>query len=239
MQVDVPDPLVVLVVGETELGPRIARQWSARRDGKLTIIDKSIGEFEAGDFALSNGVDVIIYPPSMMAELVSRKRLRVIPRDFLNSDQYNKIGLLRHFRTSIVRHRNECWAVPLGSPNFAMLTNRKLFEKITLPETWDQMDRTLVKVAAAIEADPADSKFEPKVDMPLTKGWAAQTFLARVAPSICYQGKLSTVFDRSTIRPLINEPPFVEGLQQLVAIASKRSSELDPGGVFNLASTLR
>ena len=101
------------------------------------------------------------------------------------------------------------------------------------------MDRTLVKVAAAIEADPADSKFEPKVDMPLTKGWAAQTFLARVAPSICYQGKLSTVLDRSTIRPFINEPPFVEALQQLVAIASKRSSELDPGGVFNLANTGR
>jgi ABC-type glycerol-3-phosphate transport system substrate-binding protein len=238
-QVDIPDPLVVLVVGEPELGTRIVRQWSARRDGEVTIIDQTIGEFAAGDFALSKSVDVIIYPPSMMGELVSRKRLRVIPNDFLNSDEYNKIGLLRHFRTSIVRHRNESWAVPLGSPNFAMLTNRSLFEQIAPPETWDQMDRTLVKVAAAIDADPADTRLEPKLDMPLAKGWAAQTFLARVAPSICYRGKLSTVLDRSTVQPLINEAPFVEALEQLVAIASKRSSELDPAEVFELANTGR
>ena len=43
-QVDIPDPLVVLLVGDSELGPRISRQWSARRDGKLTIIDQTIVE---------------------------------------------------------------------------------------------------------------------------------------------------------------------------------------------------
>ncbi len=237
VQIDIPDPLCVLVVGDSELGQRVARQWSARRDGKLTVIDQSIAEFETGEFVLPESVDVVIYPPSMMGELVARGRLRMISNDFLGADGYNKIGLLRHFRTSIVRHRNESWAVPLGSPNFAMLTNRKLFQTISPPETWDEVDRTLAKVAAAIEADPANQKLEPKVDMPLAKGWAVQTFLARVAPAICYRGKLSTVFDRSTIHPLISEPPFVEALDQLREIASQRSAELDPPGVFELANT--
>lgn len=235
-EVEAPDPLVVLMIGEPNLGQRVSRQWSARRDGKLTIIDQTVEEFEANEFAFPSDVDVVIYPPAMMGELVSRDRVRALPNDFLVSDEYNKNGLLRHFRVSVVRHRNESWAVPLGGPNFAMLTNRKLFETISPPETWRQMDRTLKKIAAAVAEDSSDSKFQAKVDMPLAKGWAIQTFLARVAPAICFRGKLSTVFDRSTMNPLITEPPFVDALKQLTAIASERSSELDPAAVFELAN---
>lgn len=238
-QIDTPDPLNVLVVGDPELGQRVARQWSARRDGKLTIVNQTLSDFEASGFLLPEGVDVVVYPPSMMGELVLHERLRVIPSEFLASDDYNKNGLLRHFRTSVCRYRNESWAVPLGSPNFAMLTNRKLFEEISPPQRWDQMDRTLLKVAAAIDADSKNGVLEPRVDMALSKGWAAQTFLARVAPSICYRGKLSTVLDRSTLNPLINQPPFVEALEQLTKIASRRSSELDPAALFELAITGR
>jgi multiple sugar transport system substrate-binding protein len=70
--------------------------------------------------------------------------------------------------------------------------------------------------------------------MPLAERWAAWTFLARAAPSVCNRGKLSTVFDRENIEPLINLPPFVEALEQLKSIASARSYELDPAGVFRL-----
>eukprot|EP01048_Picozoa_sp_COSAG05_P030661 COSAG05_NODE_10775_length_547_cov_0.910714_1_plen_104_part_00 len=70
--------------------------------------------------------------------------------------------------------------------------------------------------------------------MPLAERWAAWTFLARAAPSVCNRGKLSTVFDRENIQPLINLPPFVEALEQLKSIASQRSRDLDPAGVFRL-----
>ena len=70
--------------------------------------------------------------------------------------------------------------------------------------------------------------------MPLAERWAAWTFLARAAPSVCNRGKLSTVFDREDIQPLINLAPFVEALEQLKLIASERSCNLDPAGVFRL-----
>ena len=234
-QIDIPDPMVLFVVGDPGLGKRVARQWSARRDGELTIIDQTVAEFEQQDYELPDEVDVIVYPPEMLGELVHRDRLREIPNDFLNSDEYNKIGLLRYFRTSVVRHQNESWAVPLGGPNFSMLIHRAFVESIDPPETWEQMDRFLLKVAEEINSNQQLGNLEAKVDMPLAKGWAAQTLLARVAPAICFRGKLSTVFDRSTIEPLIANPPFVEALEQLIAISSARSSELDPEAVFELA----
>lgn len=235
IQADIPDPLTLLVVDEPDLGQRLARQWSARRDGELTVINRTSQEMESSGFEMPENVDVVVYPPSMMGELVSRERLRALPNDFLTSDGYNRNELLRHFRMSVVRHRNDSWAVPLGSPNFAMLINREIASDFKPPETWDQVDRFMSKVASSIESSSAAGNVNPKVDMPLAPGWAVQTMLARVAPSVCFRGTLSTVFDRRTMDPLIAAPPFVEALEQLVAIASERSIESDPAGVFQLS----
>ena len=238
-QVDVvyaPNPLKVLVVGEAQLGPRIARQWSARRDGKLTIVDKTLEEFVESEFAVDPSFDILIYPPSILGELVDRNHVRKVAKFVWTSDELNKNELLRHFRTSIVRHLNQEWAVPLGSPNFAMFCNRELFEKMDVapPKTWDELDRRIKNITESLGED-SESGLIAKVDMPLAKGWAVHSFLARVAPSIRNRGKISTVFDRSSMNPLITDVPFVEALNQLKSIASKRSLELDPAATYALA----
>lgn len=231
-----PDPLAMLVVGEKGGGERIARQWRAREDGELEIIEISIQDFIANDFNAPAGkpVDVMVYPPNMIAELVNRERIRKVPTDLIQSSDFNKLGLLKHFRVSVVRHEGETWAVPLGAPNFSLLINSKVMADKFIPSSWSKMGSALSQIAQYDEVKPDEFQFPAKVDMPLDERWAAWTFLARAAPSVCNRGKLSTVFDREDIQPLINLPPFVEALEQLKSIASERSYDLDPAGVFRL-----
>ncbi len=238
----VPEPLTMLVIDDEGLGQRIARQWSARRDGKLTIVNRQAEEFAASGFEIGNDVDIVVYPPGMMGELMSRDRLVPLPKDVWNSDDINKVELLRHYRVTIARRANESWAVPLGGPNFSMLCNLEVFAAIDAapPTTWEELDRILKKTNARKESNQKPFSehpdLSPQVDMPLAKGWAAKTFLARVAPAVCHRGKLSIVFDRRTLEPLIASAPFVEALEQLKSIASERSLDLKPTDVFALAT---
>ena len=232
-----PDPLTLLVVGDKQLGPRIKRQWAARQDGVITVVDLAAADFYASDFKLPQDVDVLIYPPSMLGDLVPRGLLLEVPRDVWNSDEVKKNELLKHFRTLVVRHDNQNWALPLGAPCFSMICNRGLFESAQLepPLMWDKMERCLEKLDDVLKEDQS-LKLEPKVDLALAPGWAAHTFLARVAPEIALRGRLSVVFDRQTMKPLVGSPPFVESLRQLKSIASKRSLELNPKQLYRLAA---
>lgn len=231
-----PDPLVMLVVGDEGVGERIARQWRALEDGELELVGMSVQDFIANDFDVpeSVSVDVLVYPPEMIAELVDRERIRKIPSDLIQSSDFNKIGLLKHFRVSVIRHEGETWAVPLGAPNFSLLVNSMVVGEKFVPNNWSKMGRALSEISSYDEENLGGFQYLAKVDMPLAERWAALTFLARAAPSVCNRGKLSTVFDRENIDPLINLPPFVEALEQLKSIASERSYELDPAGVFRL-----
>ena len=233
-----PDPLKLLVVGDDQLGPRIKRQWAARQDGAITVVDLSVSDLISSDFRLPDDIDVLIYPPSMLGDLVPRQRLLEVPRDVWNSDQVNKNELLKHFRTLVVRHDNKNWALPLGSPCFSMICNRNLFQSAELepPLMWEEMDRCLEKLDGVLKLN-TDSKLEPKVDLALAPGWAAHTFLARAAPEIALRGRLSVVLDRRTMKPLIGLPPFVESLEQLKSIASQRSLKLDPQELYRLAAS--
>jgi multiple sugar transport system substrate-binding protein len=54
---------------------------------------------------------------------------------------------------------------------------------------------------------------------PLAAGWASQVLLARAAPYARHRSQYSTLFDFTTMRPLIDGPPFVQALEDLVAAA--------------------
>ena len=59
-------------------------------------------------------------------------------------------------------------------------------------------------------------------------------FFARAAPLIRNRGKLSTVFDRQTMKPLISEPPFVRALEDLRRLAADQSQlDLTPADIYS------
>ena len=232
--VDIPDPLSMLLIGDhEELGSVIARQWSARRDGELELQTMSYNEFAENEFEIDNKVDIIVYPPGLMGELESRESLMEVPTWLSNSEELNKSEFLRHYRTTLIRHGSGMWAVPLGGPQFCLLYNVDTFSQLEIDvneetATWEKFFKLADKLKKAEGLKDADGKpVSTKIEMPLSDPSLVNVFLARVAPLIRSRGKLSTVFDRSTMDPLITAEPFVTALEDLKQIAGDGLAQLE------------
>lgn len=229
-----PAVLNLLVVGTPEIGERVSREWAARRDGELNLSTIGLAELIESQHRFPDSVDVVVFPPSILPQLVEAKMLLAVPKEVLSLDEVNRNELLMHFRSQIIRYDDETWGFPLGSPNFALMGNRAFFDssEVPFPNRWGEVDDVLAATDAIEKAN-----LQANVDMPLAEGWAAQTFLARVAPSITYSGTLTSVFDRQTMKPLLETEPFLKALEQLSQIASPDSLEATPARVFNKANS--
>ena len=238
-----PDPLKLLVIGDTEIGPRLVRQWKAHQEGDLSIENQTKAEWIKAGFPISEGTDLVIYPTLLLGELAEAKKIDKLEYAVWNSDEVDKDSWLSHYRRTLTRYGNEPYAVPLGNPHFAMLYNWAKFSSLgrqpsddsdsdsemrspadlKLPDTWDELEESLKELDA-------------KLDLPLAEGWAGHAFVSRIASNVRTRGSFSFLFDRSTMEPLIDQKPFLEALEQLKRIASKRSLKSDPSDVFQLAA---
>lgn len=119
---------------------------------------------------------------------------------------------------------------------------------ISPPQTWEQYQQVLAQLSAfaaanastpdvedatGAETEPGDKTpdapasnggsggptFRFATVEPLGPGWAGQVLLARAAPYARHRSQYSTLFDYTTMRPLIDGPPFVRALEELVAAA--------------------
>lgn len=225
-----PDPLNLLVVGDQQLGAKAARQWKARKEGVVNVSNLSVKEFIDSGLAIDEKFDLVIYPPQFLGELAELNKILPVPREHWNSEDFNKDELLKHFRTTIARFANQPWAVPLGGSNFCLVGNRSQLEtaKVSFPEMWADLPGLLKQLSSSTGK-------EVKLDAPMAPGWAAKVFLARVAPRIRTKGRLSTVFERKTMKPVIHELGFVEALEDLKSVVSGRSLEQTPESLFELA----
>jgi len=219
-----PDPLKLLVIGEEHLGAVVARQWAARRDGELTVVTQSIEDFIQSDFRLADAVDVVIFPPRLLGEFTSRDQLLTIPNRIWGSEELNKDEILRLHRGTLVRHGEQNWAVPLGAPQLTMMFRSDDFDRdqVKALNNWDSLAGVIEKIGA------------DQFDLPLAKGWAAHVLLARSASLIRDRGKLSTVFERRTMQPLIDSAAFVLAFNDLKELVAKSDHhfDLEPIDIF-------
>ena len=227
-----PDPLKVLVIGDAEIGPKLARQWKAHQDGELSVENQTQAEWIKADFPISDSTDLVIYPTLLLGELAEAKKISKLEHAVWNSDEVDKDSWLGHYRRTLTRYGNEPYAVPLGNPHFAMFYDWAKFRSLkqqpdadlVLPETWDELETAL-------------QELDSKLDLPLGEGWAGHAFVSRIASNVRTRGNFSFLFDRSTMEPLIEQEPFLRALEQLKRLASKRSLKLDPSEVFQLAAS--
>ncbi len=231
-----PDPLSVLIVGDAELGSRIKRQWSAERDGKLTIIDISPGQWIEEKFSIPKDVDLVVYPPQQIGELVETNQIRAYDRDLWNGEVVDKESYFEHYRRDIGRYDSKPYALPLGNPQLAMIVQESIFrdQTVDIPTSWADWATALPKIDLA-DTPLNDQLDKPGIDFPLAEGWAAWSLLARVAPNVRVRGNLSSVFDRRTMEPLIDSPPFVAALEQLKQLATQRSLNMAPRDLYRLS----
>ena len=224
-QPDRPDvTLNVLAIDSPAIAAAASRLWSAEGLGNVEFTEITENEFVVGDFQTDKEYDAIVYPSKLMSDLVALNRLIAIPKDELDSEEVNRDELLPHQRKKLLLHQNKVWSIPLGSPQLMLMYNKADFAELELkpPQTWTEFE----KVARALQA--ADKK----VRVPLQDSWAAEVLLSRVASAIRAQGKLSTVFDVQTMKPLVETEPFVKALGSLKQICSAEDAQASPADVF-------
>lgn len=223
-----PATLKVLFVDNPEIFTSISRHWSAESAGTLEFSSTTSSQLYESNFAVASDVDVIIFPDRMLGEFESRKILAPLPRRIWQSEEYRKDELLRNYRTFIPKHNNEFWGVPLGGPNFMMVYNQQAKEEMPADglDGWQQ----LLNFVEARRSSSERAFFK----LPLAKGWAAHVFLARSASLIRSRGRLSTVFERGTMKPLINSKPFELALDEIKQLMGEDSSqlELNPAALY-------
>lgn len=232
-----PDPMILMVIGEPDIGAKISREWAAERTGEITLIEMTTDQWIADDFKLVENVDVVVYPPLLIAELAERELIQSISRDQWKSSAINKAGILSHYSRPIIRYDNKVYGLPLGNPCFTLMYDSSEAvlgnDRSKFPTTWKQLERELKRLEVS-DSLRAPNESAVKIDVPLAEGWASWTFLARVAPDVKIRGAASIIFNHSNGEPLIATEPFVLALEQLKRIATKRSVNQTPEDVFRL-----
>ena len=227
-------PCTVLVIGKPEITESLQRQWSARQDSEFNIKTTSIKEISAADFEIPQDVDVLVYPAQIMIELIHRGRITELKTSVYESDEFNKNDLLKHFRKSGIRYDSKTWAIPCGGPLFALIYQPDALKrtKTQIPETWSQLIRWAERLAEQPDvnsdgAQTGNTKTKQSIAVPLAKGWAAKTFIAIAAPYARQKGRLSVLFQRRTMKPLITSEAFVRALDELKALSKLNPANLN------------
>lgn len=230
-------PCTVLLIGAPAIEEPLQRQWSARHDAEFNIKTESLEKFSESDFEIPQDVDVVVYPAEIMIELIHRGRIKELKNTVFQSDAFNKNDLLKHFRKSGIRYDSKTWAVPCGGPLFALIYQPDALARTEtlIPQKWSQLLRWAQRLAEQAEGDSNDSvdtsavaaQTPQNIALPLAEGWAAKTFIAIAAPYARQKGRLSVLFQRRTMKPLITSEAFVRALDELKALSKLNPANLN------------
>lgn len=246
MRTDVP--LRVLWMGQQADADVLRRTWSSISDHPLDIrLVHPIREHESEDepnapspasaeefFEQASTADVLLYPVSLMGELVSSKRVMPLLADAAptenpgNDDDRDEgifvqtgfaalpIGL--RMATSFAGER---MATPLGGYLPSLILGESSADRSL--RTWDQY------------ADFVESS-GGQCGEPTAPGWAGAMYLWRLASSL----RTTWLFDRETLSPLFTQPNYVAVLQQMSDTVQKCNPEfrnLAPGELYQLVAS--
>ena len=222
-----PKPLSVIFVATPGVGTEVARQWAASRNGVLNVREVDLEELFADDYANLEKQDVIVYPPMLLGQLVADERILDLPDEVWDATILNNRGLLRNSRTTLIRFDKKRMAIPLGAPSLCLFCRTDVLQAIgvDVPETWEDLIQLKQTLADAEDLKDADGNALPTdILIPTDESFAGNMLLAMAAASIRHRGKLDTVFDRDTMKPLITAEPFVDALVKCQAIAGEFES---------------
>ena len=211
-------PLSVIVLDDKPLGETVKRQWNAHSEAEVEIQHLSSAEFVAAES--KPAADVIIYPAGLLGELVEGEWIRPVPDHVLAHPNIDSRDILPLDRGPNVTWGKTVYAFSFGSPSFVLFYRSDLFEsmRINVPTTWDEYREIAEKLndrtRLGESAPPADQPWSGTAE-PLAPGWSSQLLLARAASYVRRRSRYSTLFNYSTMQPLIDREPYVQSLVEL------------------------
>ena len=204
----------------------LERQWKARIENELTLTRMTVDQVES---ARQLNADAVIYPPACLGTLAERGLIAPPSSEVLRDAQYARQEVFDLQRHVEVRWGTSVVAFSLGSPQLTLMYRADLLEALgsKLPALWlelEQLACSLTRGQLGALAPPDDLPWSPLVQ-PSSPPWGAHVLFARAAAYATHPSQFSTLFDYTTMEPLIAGPPFERALRELVACCA-----LDPDG---------
>ncbi len=218
----VDDPAMAAAIG------RLRTEFRGQSGWDLTVQETSASELAAGK---PIAADALVFPSALLGALARRDLASPLPRQPSYTDQAEGADVFELVRSTEVSWAGKAVAVPFGSPVLTCYYRADLLEKLGKkpPTTWTEYSQLAALLAdrkdLAGEAIAGAQSWHGALE-PLGPGWAGITLLARAAAYASHRGNYSTLFNFDTMEPLINGPPFVRALEELVSVAG--SGKLDP-----------
>ena len=227
-------PLRLIVVDDAILASAIQREWQAH--GRESLDVENVAP-TADLKALGQSADILIFPPCQLGDLVEANLIRPLPKELApgaNSPGAEAIDYRWDDVFSISRREELRWGalvygVPFGSPQLVLQIRRNQVPdgSFQAPQTWQEYTALLNQLKDQIAGDTASVEpFEAVAAEPLGAGWAARMLLVRAAGYARHRSQYSALFQFATMEPLINQPPFVRALQDLLDVADSFPSDI-------------
>lgn len=224
-------PLRVVVLNNPQLGQAIEREWRSQTQLNFDFQQQTVEDGKLGDRPID--ADVLIFPSEWLGQLIRDRQVVAWAQaddsataDEEGPDGYDWQDVLPTIRRQAIVWDGQRYGVSFGESTPILLYRRDLLNAWGLapPRTW----QAYAELQAAIEKQkPAEmiTSLEPTSD-----GWAAKSLLARAASYTRHPNQYSALFQIGTMKPLINEPPFVRALTELAASHAYQTSLAEPIG---------
>ncbi|MEK6235399.1 MAG: extracellular solute-binding protein [Planctomycetales bacterium] len=231
--------LKLLVIGDPDLAAAArnrAGDWLARTGSTVEVLEATGPEDVIAKDDHPIAFDAVIYPEPLLGPLAEQGRLAPLSPEQLQTESLQWNRVLPLIRDHAVAWGDQVAAVPFGSRILVCFCRADLLAEINRkpPTTWDEYQEIAELLADAGKRKSPDAPFYGTME-PLGPGWAATTFLARAASLAKHPSNYSTLFHKDSMEPMINRPPFVKALEQLVQAAKSgppRQLESAPQEVY-------
>ncbi len=214
--------LTAIVVGDRPLADavrRVAGEWKAQTGSELTVAEVAEGDPLVAENLVG---DVVVYPSYRVGTLADEKFIGALPDSLIAGNAVAWPDLFENLRLREATWGARTFGVPLGSASLVLYYRADLFRQFEKqpPETWSDYaslaeffsDRQRLGDAAP----PADQPWHGTLE-PLGSPWGGLVLLARGAAYAKHRDHYSATFHLESMNPLIDGPPFVRALEELVA----------------------
>ena len=226
-------PLRVWVADNTGLADVIQRQWTAHSQTEIELQQANEDTYPQKNI----NADVLIFPSAWLGQMVVNRQLVPWPTfdaastnsAVAENDNYDWADVFSELRRHELRWGNRRYGVSFGSPQLVLMLRQDLMEawQLSPPTTWDEYHATIAKIDALLSSESTTKlgkEIVPTLE-PSGRKWSSRLLIARAAAYARDPNQYSTMFKFSTMQPMIDSPPFVRALEQLVEVHAGQANE--------------
>ncbi|MBN2217067.1 MAG: extracellular solute-binding protein [Pirellulales bacterium] len=223
----VDDPAMAAAIG------KVRGEWHSQTGATLEVAQTTEEELLAAE---KPAADAAICASYLLGELAQRRRLAEIPAALRAEGREEWADIFELARAHEVAWGSKTLAVPFGSPVLVCYYRADMLAALgkSPPETWADYQELAAQLADRDRlgplAPPSEAAWSGTME-PLGPGWGGLVLLARASSGVEHPSNYSTWFDIETMAPLIDGPPVIRALVQLVETAKHGASdqlEADP-----------